>query len=293
MLLYLVSVAILLYSYQIGVNINHGMPDNLIDMLYSVNIFLALSFCLLLVAHFSSFNKTINEKLATSNIELQKKKFLLESEIVERKNTEIKLHTLLNDKEILLSETHHRVKNNLAVVSGMLDLQVLMTDEEKIKTILADSRSRIKSMSLIHESLYRFDNVSQIEFGRYIRTLCEEIKNANKFLSSSINIIYDLEEIYLNVTKSIPCGLLINEVVTNSFKHAFPSQSGEIRIIFKKKEDFCLLEISDNGTGMHAGNDETSLSIGMTLIDAFVNQLDGKHEFFNSNGTRIKLVFAS
>lgn len=292
--LYLLSIGILVYCNHYGLLVNHEISQELQSKLYFINVFLAMSFCLLLVTHFSSFNKRINEILKTNNRELGEKQLHLESEIDERKATEIKLQTLLKDKEILLSETHHRVKNNLAVVSGMLDLQVLMTEEQSTKTILTDSRSRIKSMSLIHESLYRYDNVSPIEFGRYIFTLCEDIKGTYSSSSMSfVGINYEVDQIYLNVTKAIPCGLLVNEVLTNAFKHAFVNKAeGEIKVLFKQKENICLLEITDNGIGIGLNaHNGSSQSIGMTLIDAFVRQLKGNHEFINDKGTVLKLTF--
>ncbi len=289
--LYLLSIAILVFVNHYDLLPAHEMPFKIASVLYSVNVFLALSFCLLLVANFSNFNKHINRILIKSNGELETKQELLENEIIERKNTETKLQTLLKEKEILLSETHHRVKNNLAVVSGMLDLQVLMTDEEKVATILNDSRNRIKSMSLIHEALYKFDNVSQIEFGRYIRTLVEEIKQTYVSGALSVNIIYDLDNVYLDLNKAIPCGLLVNEVLTNSFKHAFKGKTaGEIKIVVKQQGKNCLLEIGDNGNGIGSGQTSPQ-SIGMTLINAFVRQLKGKLELLNDNGTTFKLIF--
>jgi two-component sensor histidine kinase len=294
--LYLISIAILVYFNHYQLYVSHEISQELEGKLYFINVFLAMSFCLLLVTHFSSFNKKINLILAENNQQLQEKHLLLESEIIDRKATEVKLQTLLKDKEILLSETHHRVKNNLAVVSGMLDLQVLMTKEESTKAILSDSRSRIKSMSLIHESLYKYDNVSQIEFGRYIYTLCEDIKNTYVSTSlSAIGIDYELEIVNLNVTKAIPCGLLVNEVLTNSFKHAFAGKpGGKINVSFKQNDNTCVLEIKDDGIGINVNEANTSSqSIGMTLIDAFVKQLKGKHEFINDNGTKLKLTFES
>lgn len=291
-LLYLVTVGFLLVLNHFGYFEQHQMPVKIAEALYSINVFLALSFCLLLVTHFSSFNKKINLILVRSNKELETKQGLLESEIIERKNTELKLQTLLKDKETLLSETHHRVKNNLAVVSGMLDLQALMSDEEHVRLVLNDSRNRIKSMSLIHESLYKFDNVSQIEFGRYIRTLSEEIKQTYTSNSLKVSFTYELEKVYLSVTKAIPCGLLVNEVLTNSFKHAFVGkQEGEIKILFKQNDNICSLEISDNGSGINLNKQNTSKSIGMTLIAAFVKQLKGQYEFVNKGGTLLKLTF--
>jgi two-component sensor histidine kinase len=290
-LLYLASIAVLVYLNHAGISVAQEMPLALGRMLYSLNIFLALSFCLLLVTHFSEFNKKINQQLVASNGELESKQGLLEAEIIERKNTEIKLQTLLKDKETLLSETHHRVKNNLAVVSGMLDLQVLMSEQEEVKMILNDSRSRIKSMSLIHESLYKYDNVSQIEFGRYICSLAEEISNTHSSLPFKIKMNFAVEQVYLSVTKAIPCGLLVNEVLTNSFKHAFSGrQEGEILIGLAEKDELCTLVIWDNGKGIDPAQETTS-SIGMTLIEAFSKQLKAKYTFTNEHGTKLTLMF--
>jgi two-component sensor histidine kinase len=291
-LLYLLSLALLVYLHDIGFSLSNETPMKINRFLYPVNIFLALSFCLLMVTHFSEFNKKINKKLLISNAELEKKQSLLEAEIVERKNTEEKLSTLLKDKETLLSETHHRVKNNLAVVSGMLDLQALMAEQEEVRLILNDSRGRIKSMSLIHESLYKHDNVSQIEFGAYIRTLVEEIKNTHSSLPFKVNVVLNTEEVFLSVTKAIPCGLLVNEVMTNSFKHAFAGRStGEITVSLSEKNHSCYLSIKDNGKGIGPVSDNSSKSIGMTLIAAFVKQLKGEHTFVNEDGTLFSLIF--
>lgn len=283
--MYLISILVLVLMNHYNLAIEHEMPSRIFSVLYSLNVFLALSFCLLLVANFSNFNKRIHQSLTESNE-------ALEAEIIERRNTEVKLQTSLNDKEILLSETHHRVKNNLAVVSGMLDLQVLMTDEEKIKAILGDSRNRIKSMSLIHEALYQFDNASQIEFGRYIHKLVEEISHTYISSSQKISIVYDLDQVYLDLNKAIPCGLLVNEVLTNSFKHAFSGRSeGEIKISLKQEDTNCLLTIRDNGSGISPDEKPAAHSIGMTLIGAFVKQLHGKYELLNEQGTRMNLTF--
>lgn len=290
--LYLVSIIILVLLNHYRMAMEHEIPSQIFSVLYSVNVFLALSFCLLLVANFSNFNKKINQILVKANEELEHNQDRLEAEIVERRNTEQKLQTSLNDKEILLSETHHRVKNNLAVVSGMLDLQVLMSDEEKIKSVLSDSRNRIKSMSLIHEALYKFDNVSQIEFGRYIHTLVEEIRQTYISGLLHINMVYDLDQVYLALDKAIPCGLLVNEVLTNSFKHAFRGRTeGEIKIRLKLDGSSCLLEIKDNGNGVDPDQLPSSQSIGMTLIGAFVKQLHGKYEMSSDHGACTKLIF--
>lgn len=290
--IYLSSVAILIVLNHRGLLVNSAVSSNVQQLFYAINIFLALSFCILLVAYFSEFNSRVNLKLVNINDELKVKHELLEEEIIERRNTESKLHTLLNDKEILLSETHHRVKNNLAVVSGMLDLQALMYEDHQIRHILDDSRGRIKTMSLIHESLYKFDNLSHIEFGRYIRTLTEEIKKIHSENLCNVIINFNLEEIHLNVTEAIPCGLLVNEIVTNCFKHAFTGMSeGEISIELTQKNNNCSLIISDNGIGFDPDNINNSRSLGITLIEAFAKQLKGKYKFVNENGTKLILNF--
>jgi two-component sensor histidine kinase len=289
--LYLLSIGFLVYFQHNSITFAREMPGSIVPMLYSLNIFLALSFCLLLVRHFSEFNKKINQQLVSSNEELETKQDLLEAEIIERKNTEVKLQTLLKDKELLLSETHHRVKNNLAVVSGMLDLQVLMSEQEEVKQILSDSRSRIKSMSLIHESLYKYDNVSQIEFGRYICSLAEEISKTHSSLPCKVSMNFSVEQVYLGVTKAIPCGLLVNEVLTNAFKHAFTGRKeGEIFITLTEQDNLCTLVIRDNGKGIDPNYDASS-SIGMTLIEAFAKQLKAKHTFTNEQGAKLTLTF--
>lgn len=290
--LYITSVALLVFFKMSNVETYATISDEMQGLLYLINIFLAISFCLLLVTHFSSFNKKMNLSLLENNLELETKQAMLVKENIERRNTEARLQTLLKDKEILLSETHHRVKNNLAVVTGLLDIQMLMSDNSDIKNILSDSRSRIKSMSLIHESLYRYDNVSQIEFGRYINTLVDEIKQSYVSGAFNVKINYILDTVYLPVTKAIPCGLLLNEVVTNAFKHAFiGSNSGEIDIVLKQTNKVCVLEINDNGVGINLENIEASNSIGLTLIDAFVKQLNGKSEMLNLQGTKFKVTF--
>jgi two-component sensor histidine kinase len=269
-----------------------NVPYEINKVLYPINIVLALSFCLLLVAFFSEFNNKANEQLSISNKDLEVKHQLLLTEINERRETESKLHVLLKDKETLLSETHHRVKNNLAVVSGMLDLQAMMNEDERIKEILNDSRSRIKSMSLIHEALYKYENVSHIEFGKYIDTLLQEIQKTYQAAAFTVKISIEAEKIFLNVIQAIPCGLLVNEVITNCYKHAFLKQTHcEINIKFYEEGKNCVLMITDNGKGINRDVDLYSKSIGMTLIDAFVKQLKGNHQIINDNGTKLVLTF--
>lgn len=217
---------------------------------------------------------------------------LLKTEIFERKATESKLQQSLHEIEILLSETHHRVKNNLAVVSGMLDLQMLATDDEQIKEVLTDSRSRIKSMSLIHESLYQYDNLSEIEFSRYLNTLTEEIKKTYPSVANTISLDRNFEPIHLPINKAIPCGLLVNEVLSNVYKHAFAGRKeGEIDMSFTKEGDLLVLKIKDNGVGFNYGEKGDTTSLGLTLIKAFASQLKANFEYVNEKGSTFIIKF--
>ena len=219
--LYLISILILVLLNHLQAKAIVAVPENVINALYAINVFLVLSFSILIAVNFAVFNKKINRTLIDKNFILEDNQKLLTKEIFERKSTEAKLQKSLNEIEILLSETHHRVKNNLAVVSGMLDLQMIATDDNQIKEVLTDCRNRIKSMSLIHESLYQYDNLSQIEFSRYLTTLTEEIKKTYPSTANIIELNRNFEEIHLSVNKAIPCGLLVNEVLANVYKHAF------------------------------------------------------------------------
>jgi two-component sensor histidine kinase len=290
--LYLFSIIILVLINHLNIKAIVDVPANVIDILYSVNIFLVMSFCILITVNFTNFNKRINSVLVDKNIVLEENQGLLKTEIFERKATENKLQESLNEIEILLSETHHRVKNNLAVVSGMLDLQIIATDDDQIEEVLTDCRNRIKSMSLIHESLYQFDNLSKIEFGRYLNTLTEEIAKTYSSPDKSIILTRNFDPIHLSVNKAIPCGLLVNEVLSNVYKHAFVERSsGKIDLYFTKEDDFLILKIKDDGVGFKMNDIDNKTSLGMTLIRAFAKQLKAEFEYFNEQGSTFIIKF--
>lgn len=284
--IYLFSIFILVALYFSGVRPIVEVSSNIVELLYSVNTFLAMSFCILIALNFADFNKKINVTLIEKNSILIDNENLLRSEILERKNTGKKLQESLNEIETLLSETHHRVKNNLAVVSGMLDLQMLSTDDERIKTVLTDSRNRIKSMSLIHESLYQFNNLSQIEFSRYLVILTDEIKKTYPSISNNIILNRKFDTIHLSLDKAIPCGLLVNEVLSNAYKHAFVGRKdGVIDLSLVTEDKFYVLTIRDNGVGFDNNSRIGVASLGTSLIKAFSKQLKGECFYKSDNGT--------
>lgn len=290
--IYMISAFILVLFYLMAAEPMVVVEPKIIDFLYSINIFLAMSFSILIAVNFSKCNKKINISLIEKNSILINNEHLLVSEISERKATSIKLQESLSEIEILLSETHHRVKNNLAVISGMLDLQALSSDDEKLKSVLTDSRNRIKSMSLIHESLYQYNNLSQLDFSRYLYTLTDEISKTYPSNENRVVLDRKFDIIHLSVSKAIPCGLLVNEVLSNAYKHAFVGRKdGVIEIVFRKDGDSVILTVKDNGVGFEKSIDNKNFTLGTSLIDAFSRQLKGSYTLSVNNGTLFNIIF--
>ncbi|HMB97136.1 MAG TPA: PAS domain S-box protein [Balneolaceae bacterium] len=214
-------------------------------------------------------------------------------DITERKKAEQKIKESLKEKEILLAEIHHRVKNNLAVITGLLELQVQNTDNDEAKTVLRDSQLRINSMALIHEKLYESDNLSLIQFGKYIGELIDVIADSHITKEKPIEIDIESDPIEFTITQAIPCGLLMNEIVTNALKHAFEGRkSGKIVISLKKEGDVIQLVISDNGVGLPDNFEEMKVkSLGMTLIYTLASQLNADMNIESGEGTVYRLTF--
>lgn len=214
------------------------------------------------------------------------------TDITERKQVEKQIKASLHEKEILLKEIHHRVKNNLQVASSMLYLQANKAGDEDLREVLLNSRDRIKSMALIHETLYQSEDLSRVDFTQYIQTLVMHVfrtyKNRSKKTISKINI----EDITLNIEAAIPCGLIINELVSNSFKYAFPEKDGEIGVTMGKEGDQFVLTVSDNGIGFPEDTDfRKSKSLGLQLVTSLVKQLDGTIELHRNHGTKFTIIF--
>ncbi len=214
-------------------------------------------------------------------------------DITDRIEAENQVKQSLKEKEVLLSEIHHRVKNNLAVITGLLELQGYNTDSEVAKKVLKDSQLRINSMALIHEKLYQSENLSEIQFDVYIEELLQVISKSHLSNEKPIEIEIEAEPVPLTITQAIPCGLLLNEIVTNSLKHAFPDESeGIIRITFNKTGDKLKLSIGDNGIGLPENYREIkSKSLGMTLINTLAKQLEAEMFIDTREGTRYDLIF--
>jgi PAS domain S-box-containing protein len=148
--------------------------------------------------------------------------------ITERKEAEEQIKASLREKEVLLKEIHHRVKNNMQIVSSLLNLQSESVDDENTRQILKKSQNRVKSMALVHEKLYQTEDLSSIDFGEYTRSLTTRLLHSFGEETRGVQLVIDMDEVCLDVNKAIPCGLIINEIVTNSFKHAFTDSTTDV-----------------------------------------------------------------
>ncbi|TSJ45440.1 sensor histidine kinase [Fluviicola chungangensis] len=199
----------------------------------------------------------------------------------------------LQEREALLQEVHHRVKNNLQIISSLMNLQASYTKDEKFLALIRECRNRIISMSMIHEMLYRTKDLSRIQVADYIKTLTLSINSSFSGSRSDVVFDYDIDaQIYLEAERMIPIGLIINEAVSNSFKYAFPDRKGMIRISFiESGEHFCL-KISDNGIGLpETIQTEEFESLGIQLINTLSDQLDAELKIVRDNGLGYELLF--
>jgi len=214
------------------------------------------------------------------------------SDITERKQQEDKLRSSLEDKETLLEEIHHRIKNNLAVISGLLELQIMTTDDERIALTLRDSQSRIQSMALVHEKLYRSPTLSHVRLDEYVQELAATILHTFSSRQKELQLDLDLEVVDIDIKTAIPLGLLLNELVVNSVKHAFKGMDhGTIGARLKKYEGRMELDISDDGRGLPEDFSlENTSSMGMSLVQTLLKQLDAEVEVESGPGTTFHIL---
>jgi PAS domain S-box-containing protein len=212
------------------------------------------------------------------------------SDISAEKEAQKKIKQSLKDKEVLLAEVHDRVKNNLAVITGMLQMQIWEAENDLVVSALQESRLRVQSIALVHEKLYQSDSLSVIEFDKYARDLIETIHSTYSSTKSDVEITTDLDKIVLNINQAIPCSLLINELVVNSLKHAFDDgQQGKIEVLLKAVDKQVNLTVKDNGRGF--SGEENIESLGVTLIKTLAKQLEGTVSFKNEDSAKISVLF--
>jgi two-component sensor histidine kinase len=226
--------------------------------------------------------------VSTSNIVT----IALESD--ERQKAEEETLKSLKDKELLLKEIHHRVKNNLAVVSSLLYLQSQKTQNKQILDALLESQLRLKSMVLVHEKLYRSKDLSSINYSEYIETLAATLFRSYEYESKRINLELDVKDIYLDTDTATNLGLIINELISNSIKHAFPEErSGKIAISFHlDKDGLYTLIVKDDGVSMPPGFDfQETETLGLKLVSTLTEQIEGTLSLEKNEGTCFKIQF--
>ncbi|MFU8813374.1 MAG: sensor histidine kinase [Balneolaceae bacterium] len=218
------------------------------------------------------------------------------SDVSKLKEAEQKITASLHEKNILLAEIHHRVKNNLAVISGLLQMQMWNIENENAREALLQSQLRIQSIALVHEKLYKNDTFAEILISEFIEELVETVAASTSNPDKNIQIVYDLEPVKMNINQAIPFSLLVNECIVNAYKHAFPERKdGEIRVMLVRNGSSIEVEITDDGIGLPDHFDiQSESSLGVTLIRTLVNQLKGEADYIRdkeTTGTRFAMRF--
>lgn len=214
-------------------------------------------------------------------------------DITESKKAEKEVIDSLHEKELLIKEIHHRVKNNMQIVSSLLNLQTNYVDEKETVDVLKESQNRVRSMAMIHEELYRSGDLTHINFVNYVQNLIQKLLYVYNIDATIIKPILEIENINLNMETAVPCGIIISELVSNSLKYAFPNgMAGEIYISLKSKEDKFELVIRDDGIGLPENFDFNKLdSLGLLLVKNLTDQIDGDLTINVTTGTEFIINF--
>ena len=214
-------------------------------------------------------------------------------DITENKKNEEKVTQSLKEKEILLKEVHHRVKNNMQVISSILNLQSSYVKDDYALSLLKECQNRIKSMAYIHESLYQTKNFEGVNFSEYVSTLTKNLVHTYSVNTKGVKLILSLNDLFLNLDLSIPCGLIINEIISNSLKYAFPDKKGGIIFVnLTVKNNLVNIEIGDNGIGISPHVDiKQTQTLGLQLVDTLIEQIDGSLKLERNNGTKFIIKF--
>ena len=258
-------------------------------------------------------------RVVERTIELKEANERLHLELAERKRAETLVQASLKEKEVLLKEIHHRVKNNLQIISSLLYLQSKKIKDERTLEMFQESQNRVKSMALIHEKLYQSPDLARVDFAEYVRNLTSYLHRLYNPNIGVIKLKINVEDILLDIDMALPCGLIINELVSNALKYAFPAgelddppggPEDEIRIELRVDSDNDLpttpgdskepashnltLIVADNGVGLPQNLDFHNVeSLGLQLVNSLVNQLDGAIELHRNGGTQFELKFTA
>jgi two-component sensor histidine kinase len=213
--------------------------------------------------------------------------------ILHQKTIERELRQSVDEKEALLREVHHRVKNNLQVICSLLQLQAADAAGGDVARRLADSERRVRAMALVHEQLYRSGDHAYVDFRTYVEALATNVLASTGGVRRSVTLHLDVEAVPLDLDVAILCGLILNELLANAMKHAFPeSRSGEISVRFQQLNGRAILTVADDGIGLAPAVTETTrASLGLRLVRAFAHQLGADTTLDGAAGTRVTIAF--
>jgi two-component sensor histidine kinase len=204
------------------------------------------------------------------------------------------LSATLREREVLLQEIHHRVKNNLQVISSLINMQVRQLERGSSRDALTECQTRVQAIALIHEKLYQSKDYSRVRFSEYAKSLASNILSATGISPAEVSLRLVMDDVALGVDKAIPCGLILNELITNALKHAFPPPMlGTVSVELHQECDYMVaISVADNGIGMPANLDlKGSPSLGLSLVHTLVEQLEGRLEIVRGQGTRFQVTF--
>jgi PAS domain S-box-containing protein len=217
-------------------------------------------------------------------------------DVTDRKRVENTLRTSLEEKEVLLREIHHRVKNNLQIISSLLSLQCIQLDDTETVDVLRECQGRVRTMAMIHENLYQSKDINHINFGNFVKKLLSDIFYSYRVDPRSIKLTTNVENVDIGIETAMPCGLIINELATNSIKHAFPNGTGNISVELTSSglnNDSFILIFDDDGIGLPENlTPENTKKLGLMVVNTLSNQLNAEMEIDRSNGTRFIFNFS-
>ena len=224
-------------------------------------------------------------------------RFVLSSvdDITERRRVEAQLRASLREKEVLLKEVHHRVKNNLQVISSLLNLQALHLDDATVRAMFEQSRGRVQSIALVHEQLYRASDLTHVPFDDYLRSLSTSLGSAHGIAFEGVQLDLDLAPVRLAIDLAVPCGLMVTELITNALRHAFVGREGGlVRVALATAGDTVQVTVADDGVGLPADFDpRASSTLGLDLVFTFAEQLDADVRVEREGGTSFHITFRS
>lgn len=219
---------------------------------------------------------------------------ILISDITDKKRQEERILSDLQEKDVLLREVYHRVKNNMQIIWSLLSMQAKMVDDKTVKGYFTDSQNRVKSLALVHELLYKTDNLREVQYGQYLEQFTSYLSDAYNLNRNRVRVMIEAGDESMTLAKAVPCSLILNELITNSLKYAFkPDEGGSISIIFQISDDhkYYIIEYRDTGSGIPESVQEENNTLGMRLIYGLARQLNGDVSYENDCGVHYVITF--